>query len=59
MYGAKPFAEYGEVSGEEPAAPHTIYGVSKRYVELVGQHYQVQGTFQFVALRIAMVVGVP
>jgi nucleoside-diphosphate-sugar epimerase len=57
VYGAKPFAEDGEVSEEEPAAPNTIYGVSKRYVELVGQDYQVQGTFQFVALRIAMVVG--
>jgi len=57
VYGAKPFAQYGEVSEEEPAAPNTVYGVSKRYVELVGQDYRDQGTFQFVALRIAMVVG--
>jgi nucleoside-diphosphate-sugar epimerase len=57
VYGAKPFAEYGEVSEEEPAAPNMIYGVSKRYVELAGQDYHEQGIFQFVALRIAMVVG--
>jgi hypothetical protein len=25
VYGAKPFAEYGEVSEEEPAAPNTSY----------------------------------
>jgi nucleoside-diphosphate-sugar epimerase len=57
VYGAKPFAEYAEVSEEQPAAPNTIYGVSKRYVELVGQDYHERGTFQFVSLRIAMVVG--
>jgi nucleoside-diphosphate-sugar epimerase len=57
VYGAKSFAEYGEVSEEQPAAPNTVYGVSKRYVELVGQDYCEQGTFQFVAIRIAMAVG--
>jgi nucleoside-diphosphate-sugar epimerase len=57
VYGAKSFAKYGEVSEEQPAAPNTIYGVSKRYVELVGQDYHERGIFQFVTLRIAMVVG--
>jgi nucleoside-diphosphate-sugar epimerase len=57
VYGAKSFAEYGEVSEAQPAAPNTIYGVSKRFVELAGQDYHEQGTFQFVAVRIAMVVG--
>lgn len=57
VYGAKSFAQYGEVSEEQPAAPNTVYGVSKRYVELVGQDYREQGTFQFVAVRIAMAVG--
>ena len=57
VYGPKPFAEYGEVSEDQPAAPNTIYGVSKRYVELAGQDYHDQGAFQFVAVRIAMVVG--
>ena len=57
VYGPKLFAEYGAVSEEDPAAPNTIYGVSKRYVELAGQDYHEHGTFQFVAVRIAMVVG--
>lgn len=57
VYGPKPFARYGEVSEEEPAAPNTVYGLSKRYVELVGQDYHERGAFQFVALRIAMAVG--
>jgi UDP-glucuronate 4-epimerase len=56
-YGEKPFAAYGAVSELEPAAPIHVYGVSKRYVELVGQDYHQRGEFQFVALRIAMVVG--
>lgn len=57
VYGAKSFSEYGDVSEEHPASPNTVYGVSKRYVELVGQDYHQQGAFQFVALRIAMVCG--
>lgn len=57
VYGSKSFVSYGEVSEEQPAAPNTIYGVSKRYVELAGQDYHERGTFQFVAVRIAMVVG--
>ena len=57
VYGAKSFAAYGEVSEEHPAAPNTIYGVSERYVELAGQDYHEQGTLQFVAIRMAMVVG--
>lgn len=57
VYGPKPFADYGDVSEEQPAAPNTVYGVSKRYIELVGQDYHEQGAFQFVSVRIAMVVG--
>ena len=57
VYGPKPFVDYGDVSEEQPAAPNTVYGVSKRYVELVGQDYHQQGAFQFVSVRIAMVVG--
>ncbi len=56
-YGPKPYAVSGEVSEAEPACPTTIYGVSKRYVEIVGAHYRQQGQLQFVALRISMVVG--
>jgi nucleoside-diphosphate-sugar epimerase len=57
VYGPKPFAEFGEVSEGQPASPNTVYGVSKRYVELVGQDYGESGMLQFVAVRIAMVVG--
>ena len=57
VYGPKPFVDYGDVSEEQPAAPNTVYGLSKRYVELVGQDYHIQGAFQFVSVRIAMVVG--
>jgi UDP-glucuronate decarboxylase len=57
VYGPKPFVDYGEVSEEEPAAPNTVYGMSKRYVELVGQEYHRQEALQFVSVRIAMVVG--
>lgn len=57
VYGPKPFVDYGDVSEEQPAAPNTVYGMSKRYVELVGQDYHQQGAFQFVSVRIAMVVG--
>ncbi|MCL5997468.1 MAG: NAD(P)-dependent oxidoreductase, partial [Chloroflexi bacterium] len=56
-YGPKPYAGYGEVSESELAAPDNVYGCSKRYVEIVGEQYRQQGKLQFVALRIAMVVG--
>jgi nucleoside-diphosphate-sugar epimerase len=56
-YGAMPCATYGAVSEQQPAAPENVYGVAKRYVELVGQDYHQRGAFEFVALRIAMVVG--
>jgi nucleoside-diphosphate-sugar epimerase len=38
-------------------APEGVYGTAKRYVELVGEIYQQQFEIQFVALRIASVVG--
>jgi nucleoside-diphosphate-sugar epimerase len=57
VYGPKPFVDYGDVSEEEAAAPNTVYSVSKRYIELVGQDYHQQGAFEFVSVRIAMVVG--
>ncbi len=57
VYGSKRYADCGEVAESEPAAPNTVYGVSKRYVEIVGEEYRQQGQLQFVALRMAMVVG--
>jgi nucleoside-diphosphate-sugar epimerase len=40
-----------------PPAPEGVYGTAKRYVELVGEIYQQQFGIQFVALRIASVIG--
>jgi nucleoside-diphosphate-sugar epimerase len=57
VYGSKPYADYGEVSESEPASPNTVYGVSKRYVEIVGEHFRQQEHLQFVALRLSMVIG--
>jgi UDP-glucose 4-epimerase len=56
-YGPKPCAQYGVVSELEPAAPNNVYGLCKRYVEVVGEQYRREGKLQFVALRIAMVIG--
>jgi UDP-glucose 4-epimerase len=56
-YGLKSYADYGEVSESEPAAPNNVYGLCKRYVEVVGEQYRREGKLQFVALRMAMVVG--
>jgi UDP-glucose 4-epimerase len=56
-YGPKPYAQYGAVSELEPAAPNNVYGLCKRYIEVVGEQYRHEGRLQFVALRMAMVVG--
>jgi UDP-glucose 4-epimerase len=56
-YGPKSFMEYGEVPESEPAAPNNVYGLCKRYVEVVGEQYRREGKLRFVALRMAMVVG--
>ena len=56
-YGPKRYEVHGEVSETEAASPNNIYGVSKRYVEIVGEQLRKQDNLQFVALRISMVVG--
>ena len=56
-YGSKRFSDHGNVSETVPAAPNDVYGISKRYVEVVGEAYRRQTGLQFVALRIASVVG--
>jgi nucleoside-diphosphate-sugar epimerase len=56
-YGAKRYADCGEVCESEPASPDNVYGVSKRFVEIVGEQYRQQGPLQFVAVRISMVIG--
>ena len=56
-YGSKRFSDYGKVSETVPAAPNDVYGLAKRYVEVVGEACRRQRGLQFVALRIASVVG--
>jgi len=56
-YGSRRFAEHGNVSETVPAAPNDVYGIAKRYVEVVGEACRRQTGLEFVALRIATVVG--
>jgi nucleoside-diphosphate-sugar epimerase len=57
VYGAKSFAACGEVAETEPAAPASVYGVAKRFVEIAGEELRQQCRLQFCALRISMTVG--
>lgn len=45
------------VTEEDAAVPDEVYGASKRTVELIGKSLSEKGAFEFVALRIARVVG--
>lgn len=54
-YGTKRYADCGAVSEGEPAAPDTIYGAAKRYVELICEEYR--NLMPLIALRIATVIG--
>src|SRR5207245_10947840 len=45
------------VTEDDPAGPDELYGASKRAVELIGESLSEKGAFEFVALRIARVVG--
>ncbi len=45
------------VTEDDAAAPDEPYGASKRAVELIGESLSEQRAFEFVALRIARVVG--
>jgi nucleoside-diphosphate-sugar epimerase len=51
FHAQRPLAE------NDPAWPDEVYGASKRAVELIGETLSKKGTFEFVALRIARVVG--
>jgi UDP-glucose 4-epimerase len=55
VYGS--FATSRVLTEDDPAAPDEPYGASKRVVELIGETLAKEETFQFVALRIARVVG--
>jgi len=45
------------VTEDDVAAPNEPYGAAKRTVELIGETLSRKATFEFVALRIARVVG--
>jgi len=45
------------VTEDDAAGPNEVYGASKRAVELIGESLSEKGALQFVALRIARVVG--
>ena len=55
VYGSSPSAR--ALTENDPAAPDEPYGASKRAVELIGEALGKRETFEFVALRIARVVG--
>ena len=57
VYGSKCYPRFGEVTELEPASPEDVYGVCKRYVEIVGADYHQQRALRFAAVRIASVVG--
>lgn len=45
------------ISEDAPAAPCDVYGAGKRFVEIVGSMFSDKRGIEFVALRIATVVG--
>ena len=57
VYGSKCHLITNGVSETEPAAPEDIYGVSKRYVEILGDVYRKKYGIQFISIRIASVIG--
>ena len=57
VYGTKSRQSCGEVTEFEPASPEDVYGVCKRYVEVVGEGHGDRQELEFAAVRIASVVG--
>jgi nucleoside-diphosphate-sugar epimerase len=55
VYGSSPAAR--AFTENDPAAPDEPYGASKRVVELIGEALAKKETFEFIALRVARVVG--
>jgi nucleoside-diphosphate-sugar epimerase len=55
VYGSSPTRR--PVTEDDPPAPDEPYGASKLAIELIGQTLAKEKTFEFVALRIARVVG--
>jgi nucleoside-diphosphate-sugar epimerase len=56
-YGTRRVDDCGSVSEATPAAPTDVYGVTKRYVEIVGESRRRETGLGFVALRLPTVVG--
>ncbi len=56
-YRTRRFDDCGSVSEATPAAPTDVYGVTKRYVEVVGEARHRESGLGFVALRLPTVVG--
>ena len=57
VYGSNLAQSRKGISENQPAAPEDVYGVAKRYIEIVGDTYRQQFGIQFIALRIASVIG--
>jgi nucleoside-diphosphate-sugar epimerase len=55
VYGSS--ATSRALTEDDPAAPDEPYGASKRAIELIGEVLRKKKAFEFVALRIARVVG--
>ena len=55
VYGSS--ATLRPLTEDDPAAPDEPYGAAKRAIELIGESLRNRMAFQFVALRIARVVG--
>jgi nucleoside-diphosphate-sugar epimerase len=56
-YGTGRHGDCSSVSEATPAAPTNVYGVTKRYVEIVGESSRSETGLGFVALRLPTVVG--
>jgi len=55
VYGSR--YEHRLVTEDDAPAPDEVYGASKRAVELIGEALSKKKVFEFVALRIARVIG--
>lgn len=55
VYGSQ--ASKRPMAEDDPAAPDEVYGAAKRAIEVLGENLSNTGAIQFVALRIARVVG--
>jgi nucleoside-diphosphate-sugar epimerase len=57
VYGSRPAGGTKGVSEVASATPEDVYGATKRYVEIVGEEHRQRFGIEFVAVRIATVLG--